>query len=227
MRASLFIAVLLWSCIAQAAEPTLRVCFNWGCASETEVTLPERLLQAVSADLALAVNAADERRRLAVVVGWLYIEAGRQAPVSADRGGNDDDAESVGRMDCIDHSTTTLRVLQLLEGRGALRFHQVIEAPVFRAPLILNQHFSAAIREVPGRPWRPMPDANMPDHIGLMLALCGACEEVYQDVPSAAQQQRPSPGGVFVVDTWFRDHGRPAVVLPLSRWKRGEGGRGE
>lgn len=33
-----------------------------------------------------------------------------------------------------------------------------------------------------------------------------------------------APGTVYVVDTWFRDNGRPAVILPLREWMNGEGG---
>jgi hypothetical protein len=35
--------------------------------------------------------------------------------------------------------------------------------------------------------------------------------------------RRAGSGGAFVVDTWFGEHGDPAVVLPLEDWLDGEG----
>ena len=33
-----------------------------------------------------------------------------------------------------------------------------------------------------------------------------------------------SPSGArFVIDSWFREHGEPAVVLPLADWLDGDG----
>jgi hypothetical protein len=48
-------------------------------------------------------------------------------------------------MDCIDHSTTTTRFLRLLERRGALRFHRVLE-PARRG--LVFQHLAARIEEI-------------------------------------------------------------------------------
>jgi len=51
-----------------------------------------------------------------------------------------------GRMDCIDESTNTTSYLRLLESKGWLRFHRVLE-PVRRAPLLINDHWAARIVE--------------------------------------------------------------------------------
>ena len=40
-----------------------------------------------------------------------------------------------GSMDCIDHSTTTTRLLKMMARRGMLRFHHVLE-PVERARVL-------------------------------------------------------------------------------------------
>jgi hypothetical protein len=87
-----------------------------------------------------------------------------------------------GRMDCIDHSTTTTRLLRLLENRGWLQFHRVLE-PVRRIRYLFAVHFSAQIEEFGPVPKEPQPLAADPVR--------------------------------FVVDSWFRDNGQPAVVLPL------------
>ena len=83
---------------------------------------------------------------MAVVVGRLLGWAGQQSPIAADRGGNYADDAVYGRMDCIDHSTTTTRLLHLLERRGLLRFHRVLE-PALRLRLVVFRHYSALIGE--------------------------------------------------------------------------------
>lgn len=121
------------------------VCHDYGCANETEVAFHEIQLQEVAAVLAGAETAAEERARLALVIGQLYVWAGRQSPVWRDRGGNYDDEGMPGSMDCIDHSTTTTRFLLLLAELGALRFHRVLE-PQYRGRLFV--HYSAVIEEI-------------------------------------------------------------------------------
>ena len=56
-----------------------------------------------------------------------------------------DDEGLPGTMDCIDHSSTTTKFLRLLEGRGALHFHRVLE-PARRGWVF--QHYSAQIEEI-------------------------------------------------------------------------------
>ena len=138
--------------------------------------------------------------------------AGTQTPVGADRAGNFLDAEAHGRMDCIDHSTSTTRLLELVEARGGLRFHRVVE-PARRTRLIL-QHFSAVI-EVLTVEERI---ARMPP--GEALAGCN-CTEDGQVIEAADGADRP--GERYVVDSWFVDNGEPAVVLPLAEWLKGGG----
>ena len=162
--------------------------------------------------LAGARTAAEERERLAEAVGRLYRVAGTQTPVGADRAGNFLDAEVHGRMDCIDHSTSTTRLLELVEARGGLRFHRVVE-PARRTRLIL-QHFSAVI-EVLTVEERI---ARMPP--GEALAGCN-CTEDGQVIEAADGADRP--GERYVVDSWFVDNGEPAVVLPLAEWLKGGG----
>ena len=88
---------------------------------------------------------AEERTALSAALGLLYAIAGAHSPLGADRAGNYLDLGVDGRMDCIDHSTSTTRLLRLIEGRGWLRFHRVA-TPARRARFIF-QHFSAVIEE--------------------------------------------------------------------------------
>ena len=138
--------MLLLPLAAIAAE--VRVCFNYGCLSEVTVVIDERVLADIGAGLAEAGDAAVERQRLAAAVGRLYREAGRQAPISADRAGNVRDDGVFGKMDCIDHSISTTRMLGLLEARGMLHHHRVL-ARTRRTRLLLLQHYAAVVEELP------------------------------------------------------------------------------
>jgi hypothetical protein len=53
-------------------------------------------------------------------------------------------------MDCIDHSLSTTRLLKLLEARGSLRWHRVLEPEVRNWALVFPAHWSAAIEEKTG-----------------------------------------------------------------------------
>lgn len=192
------------------------------------VALRDDGLADVAALLASADDAEAEREAIATAVGMLHRLAGEGSPIAADRAGNYLDAGVRGRMDCIDHSTTTTRLLELIESRGWLRFHRVIE-PARRSRAIF-QHFSAVIEEM--EPLRePQPTARepaedrVPDHVPLLLALCD-CQNVVEDIPRKPAPGTPpaGPGGRrFAVDSWFVEHGEPAVVLPLAEWMNGEG----
>ncbi len=127
------------------AGSVITICYNYGCLTEALVVFSDGQLEPARAALAAARDAAAEREALAAVIGRLYRIAGEQTPVAADRRGNYLDDGVDGRMDCIDHSTSTTRLLRLLEARGWLRFHRVME-PARRARLVF-QHFSAVIEE--------------------------------------------------------------------------------
>ena len=218
---------VLWSGVAHADE-SVAVCFNYGCAGTAPVHFAAARLEPVRAVLGAAGDAPGEREALARAVGLLYRVAGEHSPIAADRAGNFRDQGAEGRMDCIDHSTTTTRLLQLIEARGWLRFHRVL--PPARRTRFIFQHFSAVIEEIEPRADAPVlpAAAPVPDHVPLLLALCD-CPDVFADVaPAPAPVTVPSPpasqvGERFAVDSWFVDHGDPAVVLPLAEWLKGEG----
>jgi hypothetical protein len=140
------LAFLLLFCSANAmADEVVNVCFNYGCAAEEVAVFSEVRLAWAQEMLATADTAARERQLLSMVTGRLYFWAGQQTAIHADRGGNFDDDGVRGAMDCIDHSTTTTSFLRLLERRGALRFHRVLD-PVQRGWVF--QHYSAQIEEI-------------------------------------------------------------------------------
>jgi hypothetical protein len=164
------------------ADERVAFCFNYGCAEQVEVVFSGAQLAGLRDRLAAARSAADERAILAVELGRLYRWAGEQSPIAADRAGDYLDDGVNGMMDCIDHAQSTHRLLLMLEGQGALRYHRV-EAVRRRVRWLVTQHFSAVIGE---------------------FGATGA-------------------GAQFVVDTWFGEHGDPAVILPLDDWLDGEG----
>jgi hypothetical protein len=137
--------LLMFVSIGARAEEQVDVCFNYGCNAEQTVVFSEPRLNWAQAMLATAANAEGERRSLSRVIGHLHAWAGQQTPIHADRAGNLEDEGVRGAMDCIDHATTTTRFLRLLERRGALRFHRVME-PARRG--LVFQHLAARIEEI-------------------------------------------------------------------------------
>jgi hypothetical protein len=123
----------------------LSVCFDFGCKSRQDVYVHTPEWQAVEMHLSASRNAADERERIAEAVAFMEQIVGSMTPTDRDRGGNDFEGDdSSGQMDCIDESTNTTRYLNLFEERGLLKWHRVKER-VYRAPRILDQHWSAQI----------------------------------------------------------------------------------
>ncbi len=187
LRAGLLLACLIMALSRAEAEERLNVCFNYGCASQVEAVYDESKLHQLETMFLEVVGADGERIAISQGVGRMLGWAGEQTPISADRGGNFADGAAYGRMDCIDHSTTT-RLLRMFEKRGWLRFHRVLE-PALRSRLLFFEHYAAQIEEKPVR------------------------------MPRVADREPRR----YVVDSWFFDNGRPAVVMPLAAWLDWEG----
>lgn len=150
-RAALFCGLVLF-CAAVGAQERIAVCYGYGCLNTATVSFNKRQLAQVRDLLDDALSAAHERELIGVVVGRLLGWAGQQSPIHADRGGNYADDGVHGRMDCIDHATTTTRLLQMLQRRGWLRWHRVLQAEV-RTRLLVFDHWSAVIEEAPKAPF--------------------------------------------------------------------------
>ena len=139
-------AILLLCAVGAQAEQRVAVCYNYGCLAQAEVVYDDGQLRELGEILAPAQDAAEERAAIAVAIGRLLGWAGKQSPIFADRGGNYDDDGVNGGMDCIDHSTTTTRLLQMMAAQGWLRFHRVLE-PVLRSRFLIFAHYSALIEQ--------------------------------------------------------------------------------
>ncbi len=174
-QAVLALLSLLCAAVPALADEQARVCYNYGCNSESTVRFPEERLMQYAALLDMAANEAAEREAIALVIGRMHALAGAQSPIWSDRGGDSEDDEVDGRMDCLDHSVTTSNFLALLQRRGLLRFHE-LKPPVARG--IIWEHWSARIATTVS-------------------------------------------GEEFMVDSWFYDNGRPAVVMGRNVWVAG------
>lgn len=139
--------LLFWLAgLAQAAE-RVPVCYGYGCLVQVDIVYGETQLAQLGATLASAADAGSERAILAEVMGQLYRWGGEQSPIHNDRGGNFADEHGPGKMDCIDHSTSTTRLLQVLERRGYLRWHHVLAPDVRHFLWLFPVHWSAVIEE--------------------------------------------------------------------------------
>lgn len=176
-----------------SAGEALPICHGYGCVAQADIRYSEAQLDALRQQLFSAVDAAAERKMLALVLGQLYRWAGEQSAIHNDKGGNYADAHAPGKMDCLDHSTSTTRLLKMLENRGYLRWHRVL-APEPRYLLgLIASHWSAVI------------------------------EEMTEEVTEKMRDVERGEAARFVVDSWFVDNGEPAVILPLADWKKGAG----
>ncbi|UCV22068.1 hypothetical protein [Ferribacterium limneticum] len=129
------------------ADETVRICYGYGCLAQADIRFTEGQLGEVRRMLFAAVNPENERKMISEVVGRLYAWAGEQSDIHNDRGGNYDDGHVPGKMDCLDHSTSTTRLLKLLEARGYLRWHRVLEPVVRDVATVFFVHWSAVIEE--------------------------------------------------------------------------------
>jgi hypothetical protein len=147
MKHWVFIALFL--SLGAVAEERITVCYNYGCYAQAVVVYSDAQLAELGVLMRSARSAQEERAALGEAVGRLLGWAGKQSPISADRGGNYADDGVDGRMDCIDHSTTTTRLLHMIDRQGLLRYHRVLE-PALRSTLLIFLHYSAQIEEKDG-----------------------------------------------------------------------------
>ena len=139
--------VLLLFALSAQAEQRVMVCFNYGCLVQAEVIYDDQQLRELGLILGSAHDAQQERAAISIVIGRLLGWAGGQSPITVDRGGNYADYCVYGRMDCIDHSKTTTRLLQMIAAQGLLHYHRVLE-PALRSRLLVFEHYSALIEDI-------------------------------------------------------------------------------
>jgi hypothetical protein len=144
MREWLALLMLCFGLAAQADE--VGICYNYDCAVTAKVNLRVNELRAARRLLLRAEDAVEEREAISLAIGLFEVAAGRQTPTWADKGRNVNDDGVDGRMDCIDEAANATGYLRLLESKGWLKDHRVLD-PMKRAPLLVNDHWAARIVE--------------------------------------------------------------------------------
>lgn len=129
------------------ADETVRICYGYGCLVQADIRYTEGQLGEVRRMLFATVNPENERKMISAVIGRLYSWAGEQSDIHNDRGGNFADGHVSGKMDCLDHSTSTTRLLKLLEARGYLRWHSVLDPVERGVAKLFFVHWTAVIEE--------------------------------------------------------------------------------
>lgn len=126
---------------------TLMLCYGYGCKQAVPVTLTRLDWAVLRAAFPKPRTAVEERIAIAQAVAWFEQLAAEVTPIHRDRGGNPLTATQPGQLDCIDESLNTTALLILLDQQGLLHWHRILER-AYRAPWVLDQHWSAQIEEL-------------------------------------------------------------------------------
>lgn len=145
-------SLLLFLCclpLTTIADPVkLDVCYDFACKSRESVTLSNEQLQQLDPLFTNNLTADDEKHSIQLAIARLESFAANQLPTGNDVGENyREGMAEQGQQDCIDESTNTTTYLRLLSQRGLLKWHSV-EARVYRAPYLIDDHWSALIRDI-------------------------------------------------------------------------------
>lgn len=122
------------------------MCINFHCRTQREALLGEEQWRELTALIAPAASAAQERRSIALAIARMEQMVGTQTGTSRDLPGNDGDNDQAGQLDCIAESLNTTTFLHVLEDSGLLRWHKV-GTPAKRQRWIFSFHHTAVIRE--------------------------------------------------------------------------------
>lgn len=207
------LAPLLWlffSGLAGAAEE-IDICFNYSCKDEAPAQFSPYALNAIGAKFKEAKTPAAERARITKSLAVLYRLAGRQTPIAVDIAGNYQDESAHGRMDCIDHATTTLRLLKMMARRGWLRYHDVLDEFVQRG-FFLTQHFAVAIVE---KPSAAAAAAAPKTPAAPKRQQASSTPFIAQDATSKTAPDK----ALFIIDSWPVDHGEEPLLFNWQDWQ--------
>lgn len=146
----LVIVLLLTMCaetsLAADVTNSLPYCYNYACQTKVMLWLSHNQWFSLQTLFSSVTNPSEERQAISSAVGLLNLYAGKVLPVWIDRGGNRNDPDEEGKMDCLDHSHNTQQLLLALYQRGWLRFHQP-QAPQRRMPHVLDEHWAMTLKD--------------------------------------------------------------------------------
>lgn len=139
-------------CLPMAAferpPPEILICYNYSCNRTAHVRPAIEDWSRVADQFKPAARSpVEERHMIRRAIAMLEQIAGEQTPTFRDRGRNPIVDDWPGQMDCIDESTNTVRYLDVLQQRGLLHWHSVVER-AYRAPYLLDQHWAGQIVEL-------------------------------------------------------------------------------
>ena len=143
--------------IAPDGSVTLRICFNWSCAHRQTVTFTPEDMAILKRHMALCPGASLHDRLQHVRIGIWQMEllAQKYQPLLAnDLAINDYEAETEGRMDCIDNASNTTTYLHILFDISELA-DWTVSSPKVRSRFdITSVHWTAVIIDTEsGIPW--------------------------------------------------------------------------
>ncbi len=125
--AGLALLAIAGAAAPSAAMPVIGYCHGYGCTIRTPLRFSAGDLARLKTLLAAGrKDAAAERAAIASAVMWYETKAGREV-------GTADDLPKAafgslgrpGQLDCVDESTNTTSLLQLMAAQGLLKFHTV------------------------------------------------------------------------------------------------------
>lgn len=136
---------------------TLRICFNWSCASRQTMTFSPNDMALLRNHMALCLGTSLHDRLQHVRIGIWQMEllAQEYQPLLAnDLAINDSEAGVEGRMDCVDNSSNTTTYLQILRDIRELPGWTVSSPEVRSLFDVTAVHWTAVIIDTEsGLPW--------------------------------------------------------------------------
>ena len=135
---------------------SMRLCFNWSCASRQTVNYTPEDIELVKSRMATCSGETPHDRLQRVRIGIWQMEslAQKYQPLLAnDLPMNEYEEDTVGRTDCIDNSSNTTTYLHILRDIGELP-DWTISSPDVRNRLLFTVHWTAVIVDKStGLPW--------------------------------------------------------------------------
>lgn len=127
-------------------EQTIPICYNYSCRKKDSIQVSADDIKQIHIIFKSNSNSYIERQAIAESIALFEIIASKQSPVYNDKGKNHQDNNLPGKMDCIDEAFNATHYLQFIDKLGLLKWHS-IEAPVYRSPWFMGQHWAAQVRE--------------------------------------------------------------------------------
>lgn len=136
---------------------TLRLCYNWSCATRETIFLSAEEMAGVKDEMAVCTGNSlhDRLQRLRIGIWQMEELAERFQPLLAnDAAINIQDRDRVGRMDCIDSTSNATTFLHILRDLGQIPEWTVASPEVRNQLLFELVHWTAVVTDrADGRPW--------------------------------------------------------------------------